>query len=102
MIRRPPRSTLFPYTTLFRSVTEPIEVEWDMRERCGAGDHARQQRFRWTPDEYPMTPAREFATQAEDGLRRSCAFALVREVQDREHPRRHSPKLVILGLRCTS
>src|SRR2546430_14467159 len=25
MIRRPPRSTLFPYTTLFRSVTEPAE-----------------------------------------------------------------------------
>src|SRR3712207_4631487 len=24
MIRRPPRSTLFPYTTLFRSVTTPI------------------------------------------------------------------------------
>src|SRR2546422_3103199 len=32
MIRRPPRSTLFPYTTLFRS-----------RERC---DCARQQGFR--------------------------------------------------------
>src|SRR2546430_1832580 len=26
MIRRPPRSTLFPYTTLFRSVTDEIEV----------------------------------------------------------------------------
>src|SRR5256886_13391608 len=25
MIRRPPRSTLFPYTTLFRSVTLPDE-----------------------------------------------------------------------------
>src|SRR3712207_7513865 len=25
MIRRPPRSTLFPYTTLFRSVEEPVE-----------------------------------------------------------------------------
>src|SRR5260370_20442673 len=25
MIRRPPRSTLFPYTTLFRSVVEPLE-----------------------------------------------------------------------------
>src|SRR5438876_4741464 len=24
MIRRPPRSTLFPYTTLFRSVYDPI------------------------------------------------------------------------------
>src|SRR2546426_2704045 len=31
MIRRPPRSTLFPYTTLFRSGREPrrlFEVEW--------------------------------------------------------------------------
>src|SRR5262245_62646560 len=26
MIRRPPRSTLFPYTTLFRSITEQIEL----------------------------------------------------------------------------
>src|SRR3712207_7552705 len=24
MIRRPPRSTLFPYTTLFRSLPEPV------------------------------------------------------------------------------
>src|SRR2546426_7675582 len=28
MIRRPPRSTLFPYTTLFRS---DISFEWDQR-----------------------------------------------------------------------
>src|SRR5256886_8936761 len=27
MIRRPPRSTLFPYTTLFRSRVEPLEPE---------------------------------------------------------------------------
>src|SRR2546422_7522869 len=26
MIRRPPRSTLFPYTTLFRSAAEEIEL----------------------------------------------------------------------------
>src|SRR2546422_10364846 len=26
MIRRPPRSTLFPYTTLFRSITPAIQV----------------------------------------------------------------------------
>src|SRR3712207_6980427 len=26
MIRRPPRSTLFPYTTLFRSLGQPHEV----------------------------------------------------------------------------
>src|SRR5574341_1861382 len=29
MIRRPPRSTLFPYTTLFRSVLEETGVELD-------------------------------------------------------------------------
>src|SRR5258706_4511478 len=35
MIRRPPRSTLFPYTTLFRSPCETAEkVEHSLRE-CG-------------------------------------------------------------------
>src|SRR2546430_8163542 len=29
MIRRPPRSTLFPYTTLFRSITAPILAAGD-------------------------------------------------------------------------
>src|SRR5690349_23979074 len=28
MIRRPPRSTLFPYTTLFRSLVERIKVDY--------------------------------------------------------------------------
>src|SRR3712207_7619611 len=28
MIRRPPRSTLFPYTTLFRSRTAPVNVRY--------------------------------------------------------------------------
>src|SRR2546427_3636318 len=46
MIRRPPRSTLFPYTTLFRSVSEFIVgfldrergagVEWSAAEVGGA------------------------------------------------------------------
>src|SRR5215510_3610512 len=27
MIRRPPRSTLFPYTTLFRSILEPVRAD---------------------------------------------------------------------------
>src|SRR3712207_7414975 len=29
MIRRPPRSTLFPYTTLFRSLIKSAEGTWD-------------------------------------------------------------------------
>src|SRR5687768_17734693 len=34
MIRRPPRSTLFPYTTLFRSL-HPSEFTLDQRRECG-------------------------------------------------------------------
>src|SRR3712207_8141164 len=33
MIRRPPRSTLFPYTTLFRSRVGPLEHQALLRER---------------------------------------------------------------------
>src|SRR2546430_11574138 len=33
MIRRPPRSTLFPYTTLFRSPTRPSPLSASARRR---------------------------------------------------------------------
>src|SRR3712207_7294829 len=44
MIRRPPRSTLFPYTTLFRSGVDQHqrgEAErhgWQMTSNCGGND----------------------------------------------------------------
>src|SRR2546425_13246366 len=43
MIRRPPRSTLFPYTTLFRSALERLDgLEVVERPRVDAGvDHRR-------------------------------------------------------------
>src|SRR2546426_2580378 len=41
MIRRPPRSTLFPYTTLFRSTWPPPRVQsyisWTFSEALSAG-----------------------------------------------------------------
>src|SRR2546422_4148533 len=43
MIRRPPRSTLFPYTTLFRSAMTPFQVdvgEQSVRESANGGDTA--------------------------------------------------------------
>src|SRR2546427_9515855 len=36
MIRRPPRSTLFPYTTLFRSDAEGVEAEAEEEEEAMA------------------------------------------------------------------
>src|SRR5271165_7393741 len=45
MIRRPPRSTLFPYTTLFRSASSDAGATWHIattdprpRGRIGGGD----------------------------------------------------------------
>src|SRR5690348_17636872 len=43
MLRRPPRSTLFPYTTLFRSGRMIIHViAGDVGETAGGDDHAVQ------------------------------------------------------------
>src|SRR3712207_2796380 len=38
MVRRPPRSTLFPYTTLFRSLFGLLLLR-DVHERANAADH---------------------------------------------------------------
>src|SRR2546426_1866084 len=45
MIRRPPRSTLFPYTTLFRSVCEKWWLDF-----CGRWCHQRNSRNRVASD----------------------------------------------------
>src|SRR4030088_2889511 len=37
MIRRPPRSTLFPYTTLFRSHCSPAACDWKRIDTHGGG-----------------------------------------------------------------
>src|SRR5687768_17978886 len=38
MIRRPPRSTLFPYTTLFRSLIIALLLPWVLLRSRGLGD----------------------------------------------------------------
>src|SRR5229473_3654678 len=44
MIRRPPRSTLFPYTTLFRSLArQAIAAAWAAHAREHAGTHERSE-----------------------------------------------------------
>src|SRR3712207_7630401 len=47
MIRRPPRSTLFPYTTLFRSAAHEARRTRPRRQGDGRGDpHAHRRRAR--------------------------------------------------------
>src|SRR2546425_11875750 len=52
MIRRPPRSTLFPYTTLFRSAAEAL---------FDAGGHILAGEFQEAVDEYREIPPRLLA-----------------------------------------
>src|SRR5688572_31152799 len=45
MIRRPPRSTLFPYTTLFRSVVDQPDGVGEQRAGVRARRRRRSRRF---------------------------------------------------------
>src|SRR2546423_3562657 len=45
MIRRPPRSTLFPYTTLFRSATSPHPTRQFLTESLVDGERSQSKSF---------------------------------------------------------
>src|SRR3712207_8573975 len=61
MIRRPPRSTLFPYTTLFRSASTP---SWPASSPPGSGaggawpSSSSASSSSWTPPTSPRTSTR--------------------------------------------
>src|SRR3712207_7600282 len=59
MIRRPPRSTLFPYTTLFRSRVEKVATGEPGREQRGHAPNGGQQ----------SAPARQPPPGREEGER---------------------------------
>src|SRR5256885_12525684 len=62
MIRRPPRSTLFPYTTLFRSFNETIQPI--LSENCyachGPDPGARKAKLRLDRAEFALVPHDKF------------------------------------------
>src|SRR2546430_10209542 len=47
MIRRPPRSTLFPYTTLFRSASTPVDIRRDVVTISGNVDSGSMKLSSW-------------------------------------------------------
>src|SRR5690349_23020157 len=65
MIRRPPRSTLFPYTTLFRShTTRSSCLSCSRPPPGGAGRTRRRVRSRWSSD--PPRPGRDDEVRSEE------------------------------------
>src|SRR5688572_31918203 len=62
MIRRPPRSTLFPYTTLFRSSAfDRTLLPLVRRHRCRRREHKRHARARFAAGSRDAEPAAERA-----------------------------------------
>src|SRR5580693_8059239 len=71
MIRRPPRSTLFPYTTLFRSNSSPLRGGQDTRAHC-RGERGVCKRLRRRQPRSPFWSAafqRRFSGQRINGSR---------------------------------
>src|SRR5256885_5262616 len=73
MIRRPPRSTLFPYTTLFRSGLEP-----DLRQLPPTSDAAEAEVAQWLRSE-------EHTSELQSPCNLVCRLLLEKKKKNRKH-----------------
>src|SRR5256885_8716675 len=90
MIRRPPRSTLFPYTTLFRSRTRGESNRERGRNDAGHAAGAGAKSFR--QDFAVRRHDRDGIGTAVGGIRAGCPGS---ETRDRKSTRLNSSQLVI-------
>src|SRR6202041_2286762 len=68
MLRRPPRSTLFPYTTLFRSPAPP---------RCGRGRRRPHEApRRWGPGRFVHSRSEEHTSELQSHVNLVCRLLL--------------------------
>src|SRR2546426_4565746 len=107
MIRRPPRSTLFPYTTLFRSEAHLLG---DLR-RARGGDPARQANAARSarvaaagslaspPHTAPMTatPAAPRSEEHTSELQSPCNLVCRLLLEKKNESRTHSPQTAIMN-----
>src|SRR5256885_10506859 len=95
MIRRPPRSTLFPYTTLFRSAAPPCS--WlqstsaapgprRLHRRASAGRTSWPDAARWRPT--PKSPARseEHTSELQSPCNLVCRLLLEKKKHAEDRP----------------
>src|SRR2546422_4047367 len=82
MIRRPPRSTLFPYTTLFRSGLTPRRVGGDhdvAQERAAAG---RARLLRKGEDVGRLVRSEEHTSELQSRLHLVCRLLLEKKKRE--------------------
>src|SRR5260370_6303871 len=97
MIRRPPRSTLFPYTTLFRSVTGFEGVEMVLRH----GRPRIRSRYRvtasaataWRSCKRKMQRSEEHTSELQSHLNLVCRLLL----EKKKTPHTHRSERIVVG-----
>src|SRR2546422_6438427 len=90
MIRRPPRSTLFPYTTLFRSLSAH-HFNFPIGD-VGGGDHTLTLSWETTNTTDPGTGVRseEHTSELQSRLHLVCRLLLEKKNKREHHPATHS------------
>ena len=76
MIRRPPRSTLFPYTTLFRSLQGDLEIERLVREQEASGYQSIQRIVSEARDSYSQPLSYVIALRRQQEVKRILSAAV--------------------------
>src|SRR2546422_2300374 len=89
MIRRPPRSTLFPYTTLFRSQVAAREARQRGRHR---DQRAHQPQRRADPDREADSRSEEHTSELQSRLHLVCRLLLEKKKKHRSEHSRHTKK----------
>src|SRR5256885_11736688 len=91
MIRRPPRSTLFPYTTLFRSIASELALE--LSEYFGTPIENIRSRLARAKESF----AEEWTARVPDGSDEGAVTRFYNEskTEDRKSTRLNSSHLVI-------
>src|SRR2546422_5583668 len=94
MIRRPPRSTLFPYTTLFRSVIPmailwAIRPDWRLPERAGVDELFRDPSRRtaaldWSKQLLSWRRSEEHTSELQSRLHLVCRLLLEKKKNNKE------------------
>src|SRR3712207_8684485 len=96
MIRRPPRSTLFPYTTLFRSSSKMLPSA-KFAASAASTSHAAGMSARTEPPRFPTARSEEHTSELQSRQYLVCRLLLEKKKIQHHRPSNHS-KLALLPL----
>src|SRR5205809_3540390 len=90
MLRAPPRSTLFPYTTLFRSALPKVGGVIDARQKAIDGDLAEAQRLKDESEAAMKARSEEHTSELQSRLHLVCRLLLEKkkhqQLEHKTHP----------------